>query len=300
MQRYKHQLQDLRNVYKKGENIMHHLKGTEKTAANTPEAIQVSYDLQAGYDTRYAQKHPRAIQAYTSAIAHVINTLGVPYNSILEAGVGEGIVLTHILQKLSRPAKTAFGFDIAWSRVKYALEYLQKHDIKNSFLCTGNLFSIPIADHAIDIVYTSHAIEPNTKHQAEILQELMRITKKYLILVEPMYEFADKQSKERMKFHGYVKNLHRTALKLKYNVQECRPFDVSINPLNPTGLLIIKQEPLAQKAPRNPLACPITKTPLHLIRGSYFSKESLLAYPIIGTIPCLLPDNAVIATHYNE
>ncbi len=34
------------------------------------------------------------------------------------------------------------------------------------------------------------------------------------------------------------------------------------------------------------------------IRDNYFSKESLLLYPIIEGIPCLLPENAIIATHY--
>jgi uncharacterized protein YbaR (Trm112 family) len=34
------------------------------------------------------------------------------------------------------------------------------------------------------------------------------------------------------------------------------------------------------------------------IRDNYFSKESLLLYPIIEMIPCLLPENAIIATHY--
>jgi uncharacterized protein YbaR (Trm112 family) len=46
------------------------------------------------------------------------------------------------------------------------------------------------------------------------------------------------------------------------------------------------------------LCCPITKTDLIKMNDAYYSKESLLAYPIINGTPCLLPNNAIIATHF--
>jgi uncharacterized protein YbaR (Trm112 family) len=103
-----------------------------------------------------------------------------------------------------------------------------------------------------------------------------------------------------MKSHGYIKNLYGSAIALGMKVVEHRPFDVSANPLNPTGLLVIRKNPAARTAIQNPLACPVTKTPLRLIKGSYFSEEGLLAYPVIDTVPCLLKENAVVATHYGE
>jgi len=42
------------------------------------------------------------------------------------------------------------------------------------------------------------------------------------------------------------------------------------------------------------------KTSLELIKNSYFTRKGLLAYPIIDGIPCLLKDNAIIATHYTH
>jgi len=32
--------------------------------------------------------------------------------------------------------------------------------------------------------------------------------------------------------------------------------------------------------------------------NAFFSKESLLAYPVIEEIPCLLPQNAIVATKF--
>ena len=42
----------------------------------------------------------------------------------------------------------------------------------------------------------------------------------------------------------------------------------------------------------------ITKLPLSLTNKHQFCKESLLVYPVINDIPCLLPENAIIATHF--
>ncbi|PNV76152.1 hypothetical protein BES34_003850 [Leptospira inadai serovar Lyme] len=96
---------------------------------------------------------------------------------------------------------------------------------------------------------------------------------------------------------GYVKNLRNIADELGYKVIEHRLFDYCSNPLNPTGLLIIEKNNIGPEIP-DPFACPVTKAPLQFIRGSYYCKESLLVYPSIDNIPCLLSTNAVIATHY--
>ncbi|HEY0109663.1 MAG TPA: hypothetical protein VGB67_08560, partial [Fibrella sp.] len=46
------------------------------------------------------------------------------------------------------------------------------------------------------------------------------------------------------------------------------------------------------------LACPHTKARLTAFDDSLFAEESLLAYPKIKSIPCLLPQNALLATHF--
>lgn len=157
-----------------------------------------------------------------------------------------------------------------------------------------------MANNSIDVVYISHSIEPNGGKEKEALLELMRITKKYLILLEPAYEFASKESQKRMEQHGYIKNLHSTAISLGLKVIEYRLFDVYSNQLNPIGLMIIEKCPKINKNIYNPFICPITKTPIELIKNSFFTKEGLLAYPIIDGVPCLLKDNAIIATHYAD
>jgi ubiquinone/menaquinone biosynthesis C-methylase UbiE/uncharacterized protein YbaR (Trm112 family) len=301
MESFKH-IQKIREIYEAGGNVIEHLKGVEKRAHNTIEDILISYDFQAGsYIKGYADNVDFTLK-YTHAIANIINKMET-VNSIIEVGVGEATTLAPLVKQINHQLKNVLGFDISWSRLKYAKELLNDLNIKSVKLFTANLFEIPLPDGSVDVVYTSHSIEPNGGQEEPALKELYRITKKYLILLEPSFEFANEEARQRMKKHGYVKALYDTAKKLNYNIVEHRLFDYSANPLNPTGLLIIKKDEKSLQQPN--IVCPVTRSELtayseHLL----YSKEGHLAYPIIESIPCLLKENAILASHlftnYNE
>ncbi len=288
----------IKELYKKGENIIQYLKNANEEQLNTPESILISYDLQAGSYTENYKNNKEFIEHYSSHVARVIEKYTTEFETILEAGVGEATTLGNVLKFLKHKPSIAYGFDISWSRIKYAMSFINNLNIDNCSFFTGDLFNIPLKDNAIDIVYTSHSIEPNGGKEKEALQELYRITKNYLILLEPCYELANNDAKERMFLHGYITQLQKTIIELNYEVLEFRIFDLYVNPLNPTGLTVIKKKSNADLKIENPFACPISKTELKFIRGSYFSKESLLAYPVVDNVLCLLPSNAIVATHY--
>ncbi|MFA6409826.1 MAG: methyltransferase domain-containing protein [Gammaproteobacteria bacterium] len=291
----KNMLNIIKKIYENGENIIQYLK--DENTKNTDEIILISYDFQSGSYIKHAKENPGFLKKYTRSIAEVIAEFGVKYDSILEAGVGEGTTLIDLIPQLKTKPKEVYGFDLSWSRVRYALEYSKVNGVEVE-LFMGNLFNIPLADSSIDIVYTSHSVEPNGGREKEALIELVRVTKKYLILLEPAYEFANEEARKRMEQHGYVKNLYSVATSLGLNIIEHRLFDICSNPLNPTGIIIIEKAPNSNKVVNNPLVCPITKTPMELIKNSYFTKNGLLAYPVVDGVPCLLENNAIIATHY--
>lgn len=295
----KNSLNLIKEKYKKGDNIIKYLKDN-KISENTNEIIAISYDFQSGNYIKNVEKNPEFNKKYTESIAKVINKLGVKYESILEAGVGEATTLANLISKLKIKPQRIYGFDIAWSRIRYALEYLKKKNIVPTSLFMCDLFNIPLADNSIDMVYTSHSIEPNGGREREALTELMRVTKKYLILLEPAYEFANAKARKRMEKHGYIKNLYKIAVSMKLNIKEHRLFDIFANPLNPTGIMVIEKRRFAQRNIKDPFTCPVTKFPLELVKDSYFTKKGLLVYPIIDEVPCLLKENALVATHFED
>ena len=109
-------------------------------------------------------------EQYTTKIANVILSLCKPV-SVLEAGVGEATTLSGVLKHLQNEV-SSYGFDLSWSRVAYAKDWLLELGITNTVLCSGDLFNIPFLDNSIDVVYTSHSIEPNGGNEEPILREL--------------------------------------------------------------------------------------------------------------------------------
>ncbi len=290
---------ELQKLYSQGKNITALLRKELNVEQNTKEIIEIAYDMQTGnYINALKNDKFRAHKEdYGTQIASVINSLCNP-TSVLEAGIGEATTFANVLKHLDCNIKS-YGFDLSWSRIAYAKDWLRSQKITNTVLCTGDLFNIPFLDNAIDVVYTSHSIEPNGGNEEAILRELYRVTNKYLVLLEPGYELASEEAKQRMEHHGYCKNLQGIAQQLGYKVIKHELFPSTANPLNPTALTIIEKLHDSE-TPSDALACPKFKTPLKQTGDALYSPEALVAYPIIGGIPCLRIENGILASKYQE
>jgi ubiquinone/menaquinone biosynthesis C-methylase UbiE len=289
----------LKMLYEQGKNISEILREELEVDHNTDEIIEISYDLQTGSYTDAQKDGDVALRKrnYCAEIVKTIQSLCRP-KSILEAGVGEGTTYSGVLLGLERTIPS-YAFDLSWSRVAYARRWLKDAGIGNATLCTGSLLHLPYADNSIDVVYTSHSIEPNGGYEEIILKELHRVAMRYVILLEPGYELSSDEARRRMDSHGYCKNLPGISESLGYEVIEHELFPVTSNPLNPTALTIIKKDERTSSS-NHILACPKYKTRLEEVGGMLFSPEALVVYPIIGGIPCLRIENGVFASKYLE
>jgi ubiquinone/menaquinone biosynthesis C-methylase UbiE len=282
----------IRNLYREGRNLMEFLRSGE--TVNDPESIMISYDFQAGSYIQNASQNREYFDRYTQMIQAELAILGT-FSSIMEVGVGEATVMAQLMQKLD-PDNTLqkFGFDISWSRVRHAKQYTQTFGQNISFF-TANLFEIPLADNSIDIVYTSHSLEPNGGKEKEALRELFRVASKYVVLLEPDYSRASAEARTRMERHGYVKNLAAAAQEEGMEVLVDKAASVYINPLNPTGITILRKHGATGQIR---FVCPITGESLKPDSQAMHSEEAGLLYPLIDGIPCLLSGNAILATQY--
>jgi len=287
----------IRDVYRRGGNVLHFLKDGDGSS-NDWESIMISYDFQAGSYTKMAAETVDYTDRYTDLIAGVMGGLG-EYASIMEVGVGEATIMNPLMAKLDPAgALDAYGFDISWSRTRYARANADEAG-RDTTLFVANLFEIPLPDNAIDIVYTSHSLEPNGGKEREALAELYRVARRYVVLLEPDFDSASPEGHERMAGHGYVRDLAGHARALGYDVAESRPFGESINPLNPTGLTVIRKTPTAEPVAPG-FVCPVTHTPLTRHEGVLYGEESGLMYPVIDGLPCLIESSAVLGLHFGH
>jgi len=286
--------------YKNGKNISLLMREEKNIDYNSKDVIEMSYELQSGSYIEDMKNYKLSIyyQEYTLEIANIIKSL-CQSNSILEAGIGEASTFYGVVNNLDNDVK-CYGFDLSWSRIAYANKWLASNEMTKHSLCTGNLLDIPFLDNSIDVVYTSHSIEPNRGNEKEILKELFRITNKYLVLLEPAYELTNDENRARMDRHKYCKGLEKTAKELGYNVIKHELFKYNANPLNPTSLIIIEKNKHAKSNDLNVFACPKHKTTLIRNKDCYYSTEAMSIYPIVDNIPCLRVENSILAVKYEE
>lgn len=293
--------QQLKSIYERGENISDFLNNQIKLDKNIEEAIELSYDLQAGAYSKGMDNpdYRRFKTVYSAEIAKMILALCTP-SSVVEAGVGEATTLSGVMKSINKKDTAYYGFDLSWSRLAFAQQHLQNMNLNTSCtLFTGSLFNIPLESDSIDVVYTSHSIEPNKGNERAILSELYRIVKKYLVILEPAYELASEAAKKRMDRFGYCRGILENCNSLKYNVLKHELFPFSANPLNPTGITIISKKNARKSSVNNEIfRCPRYGTPLKRVGMVMYSNESMFAYPIIKEIPCLRPQNGIFASKF--
>lgn len=292
-------LKRIQEIYANNENIIAFLKKQNDKKMTSVEDILISYDFQAGtYKQSYDKNPDFKIQATKELFSYLKKLKD--FKSILEIGVGEATTLVPLLGNFKDSNISAKGIDLSWSRVKYGMELVGEEKLKDKVeLATGDLFQLPFQNNSVDLVYTFHSLEPNGGREKEALQELYRVAKKYVVLVEPSYEMGTEEQKERMDRNGYVKNLKSVCLELGYKIVCYEKFSYNINPLNSAAILIIEKN-VNEDGNEFEWSCPYTQTKLKKINGSYFSDESLLVYPTVADIPCLLPENAIVATKFLE
>lgn len=286
----------MRAAYVRGENAMEYARRNMDIGINSSVSTLIAYDLQAGSYIKDARLNVERQMRWCNQLAEIIDPFVTSRSSILEVGCGEATTLSGVLSALHCTPRHVLGFDISWSRCAAGLSWLAEKKVQAK-LFVADLFTIPLEDASVDIVYTSHSIEPNGGREEEAIRELLRVARQAVILIEPIYELARSEAQSRMHQHGYVRGLRDTAEKIGAKVKDYRLLEFTANPLNPSGLVFIDKNELTPLE-RETVAwrCPLTHLPLSEFEDVFVSSDSGLAYPVLRRIPLLRPEHGVVAS----
>lgn len=294
----------MREAYSQGGNAMawcrEYFRNSKINAeGNDLLATLVAYDLQAGSYVSAARSDRERNRRWCSQLADLLKGVLAEGDSILEVGVGEATTLAGVLGELDSKTGQAFGFDVSWSRVDEGRKWLRESG-QEADLFVADLLNIPMGDDSVDLVYSSHSLEPNRGREEEAVRELLRVARKAVVLVEPIYELASAEAQARMRHHGYVQGLRATAELLEAEVFGYRLLEYSPNPLNPSGVLCLKKNRHSGSATRTNQGalwrCPTTGAELNRGDDCFFAAEVGMAYPVLRGIPLLRAEHAIVAS----
>jgi len=290
------EIQTIRKLYKNKKNIMNYFRKKYGSTNNSDESILYSYDLQAG--SYYSKRNEPKLLEMRKSIGKILTNIISEYGakSVLEAGCGEGNTLAQISNTLIDTKPNYYGFDISLSRILFAQKYLSETGKKNFKLFTAAIENIPLANNSVDIVFTCHALEPNHGREQILLSELFRITRRYLVLIEPTYELGSKLTRKHIEKYGYVRDLPKIIKKMDYNIIKHELLGLS-SKYNENALIITEKKGKKLPMQRNAkFVSPISLKPLKKHKNYLYCKHDGFAFPEINEIPCLLKSNGILAS----
>jgi SAM-dependent methyltransferase len=122
-------------------------------------------------------------------------------NSIFEVGAGELTTLFPIVK--NRSFKFTSALDLSEERLKKGLIFFKKNNLKIDNLISGNATKLPYEDNSFDLVYSHYCLEQVPLLSQEIINEMIRVSSKYVIFIEPSYEFSNSYTRNKILVKGY-------------------------------------------------------------------------------------------------
>jgi ubiquinone/menaquinone biosynthesis C-methylase UbiE len=292
---------ELRQAYSRGDNITQLLTNSNPNLDRS-EIIEIAYDIQSGSYTKYALESSGILKRYASEICDLAKPYLAEHDVILDCGAGELTTLSALSEHL--PAQCQLlACDISLSRLKVGrrfAERVMRGDLARALrLFVADMGRLPIADSSVDVVFTSHALEPNHGRERDLLAELLRVARRQLLLFEPSWENADELVRTRMEQHGYVRDLPQHIDAAGGRLVSVEPLPNSLNSVNPTYCYVVEpvnkesQPSFADQA----FQCPRSGYPYHKQQSYWWNQEGGWVYPEIYGIACLREKHGVLMSH---
>lgn len=308
-------MDNLKELYSKNINIMKYFREhSDVRESNSMDAVLCSYDYQAGsytdiyksdkiikgtylYKGEYIDLTPgEYTRLAAQGLAGVMNKL--EFKTMLEVGVGEATTICDILLDLGQK-KNAYGIELSLSRLFYAKKFSEEKKVNIDF-AVGDMFSLPFDDNSMDLVFTYYCMDAHRGKEKAAISEMLRVSRRYLILVEPTYELGNEETKKRIDEQCYIKNLVETLKDVDADIMEHRLFDIFTFNNNAAITVLEKRDKKAQESKLILYSCPRCKKKLLRHKGNLFCEDCYHIYPVINDIPILQEDNAILCSKYLE
>lgn len=137
--------------------------------------------------TKHTSKNPIQkflINNFFSSLISLVKPLGA--DSILDAGCGEGFTMNKLLE--NNLAKKMEGIEYSNESISYG-----KKIFPNLVIKQANIYELPYEDNTFDLIMCTEVLE-HLEKPTKALEEMLRVSKKYLIISvpnEPLFMFSN-------------------------------------------------------------------------------------------------------------
>lgn len=294
------------DAFSSGSNILQALTSKFPTVSQT-ELIEISYSFQSGTYINYYKNHQKDFNRSNSYIAKLIEDYIPTLSNIenwLDLGIGEGTTIGDLHRRLNKSIPLT-GTDSSLNRLNLSNSFLRECLDSNTYTpiyCRHN--TLPFSDNSFEIVSLFHSLEPNKYTWQSIINEVLRVSARYVLLVEPIYEFATDHQKQHIISHNYfsglIEELNQMKKLNKINIITIEELHQnSLDPLLPsTFILIEKSENKSSSlfSSINDLRCIVTHETMNSFTNSSIKFNSTI-YPVVQGVPLLTDNNVHICVH---
>jgi ubiquinone/menaquinone biosynthesis C-methylase UbiE len=159
---------------------------------------------------------------------------------VLEVGCGNGTNLMVLARDLGNKVRLR-GIDIYPERLKYGRAYWggrlngvkMVEDSATSLTTQG--------DRSADVVFSLHCLEQIPYAVDDCLKSMARITRDRVVLVEPVWEYANLTQKMYTLFGDQLRTLLPSIPLCGLEIVSQRRAEVIANPLNQTGIIVARK-----------------------------------------------------------
>ena len=224
----------------------------------------------------------------------------VPFSNVLEVGAGELTSLSAVCEKFGKDVQY-FGVDLSLNRLqKGAKEFSARRGIEAK-ICKSDAVRLPFEDDTFDLVYTRHTLEQIPQLYRQVLSELIRVSKRRIVLFEPSYELGSITQKLRMLHKDYVRGIPKFLTQVDTKISVHAPYLMknSANPLNHTACFDIRlssENANLQSSKEIQFVCPKSKKNLQARDTYLYCSDEGRAFPIVEGIPILEMEHSLMLT----
>lgn len=185
----------------------------------TPEYVEGLYNKIAVSDRSYINDYKTEDNLKTKMVNEIIDILSAfDFKSVLDVGAGELTTLLPIAKRFGK-SKKYIALDLALLRLKKGKPFFEKESGLKVKTIHASAANIQLPDKSVDLVFTAHCLEAMPYDFKKAIDEMCRVSKHWVILIEPSFENGNIHEKIKILGYDYVIGIDKYIKSKKLKVK---------------------------------------------------------------------------------